>query len=497
LLKVLIVDIDSLRPDHLGCYGYGRHTSPNIDALAQTSTIFHNCFASDTPCLPSRTALAMGRFGIKNGVNTHWGHGQHLRPIANGHAYQPGCIPTFALLGQTMRTASISSFAERHKAFWFSAAFRESNNPPSFRTGLETADDVTPVALEWLRRHAQEQDWLLHVNYWDVHHPYPVSQDNATQIAATGPASIWPTDEHIRQHHALNGVRTAAQWFAPELEADNQRREQTEPRYRHYPMPRTIGDRKQFDYIVAGYDASIAVVDQHVQRLVEYLQHIGVYDETIIVITADHGEAFGEHGIYAEHAFAHPPCQHIPLIVKWPEGTPSRCDELVYQFDVMATLTEAAGLPVPMGWDAQSFLPALEGRSYPGRRYLVCTHGIYTFSRSVVRRDWVYIRTIHPGLYDIPPEMLHDRHTDPFYVENVLDQRSTIRQELAASMNDWWHATAGASGASDPLLDTLALGPFEYGGWEPYAQQLRVQGARAKLQRLHDHLASFGIDVLL
>ena len=63
-MRILYIDIDTLRADHLGCYGYHRNTSPNIDALAADAALFRNVHASDTPCLPSRSALLTGRFGI-------------------------------------------------------------------------------------------------------------------------------------------------------------------------------------------------------------------------------------------------------------------------------------------------------------------------------------------------------------------------------------------------------------------------------------------------
>ncbi len=68
-MRILYIDIDTLRPDHLGCYGYHRNTSPNIDAIAANGTRFTSVYASDVPCLPSRTALVTGTFGIRNGEN--------------------------------------------------------------------------------------------------------------------------------------------------------------------------------------------------------------------------------------------------------------------------------------------------------------------------------------------------------------------------------------------------------------------------------------------
>ncbi len=72
-MRILYIDIDSQRPDHLGCYGYHRNTSPNIDAIAAEGVRFDQCYTPDAPCLPSRTALYSGRFGIHTGVVGHGG----------------------------------------------------------------------------------------------------------------------------------------------------------------------------------------------------------------------------------------------------------------------------------------------------------------------------------------------------------------------------------------------------------------------------------------
>ena len=78
-MRVIYFDIDSLRPDHLGCYGYHRNTSPVIDSLAKEGVRFNNCYCSDAPCLPSRTALTSGRFGIHTGVVGHGGTAADVR----------------------------------------------------------------------------------------------------------------------------------------------------------------------------------------------------------------------------------------------------------------------------------------------------------------------------------------------------------------------------------------------------------------------------------
>ena len=82
-MRILYVDIDSLRPDHLGCYGYHRNTSPTIDSIAKEGVKFTNFYSTDTPCLPSRTALFGGNFGFKTGVVNHGGEFSDIAPRKN------------------------------------------------------------------------------------------------------------------------------------------------------------------------------------------------------------------------------------------------------------------------------------------------------------------------------------------------------------------------------------------------------------------------------
>ena len=125
------LDLDTLRPDHLGCYGYHRNTSPHIDQLASEGVRFDNCYASDAPCLPSRAAFFNGRFGIHTGAVGHGGTAADLRiegaPRSFGNAASrwPWVM---AMARQGIHTASVSPYAERHGAWWFYHGFREMYN---------------------------------------------------------------------------------------------------------------------------------------------------------------------------------------------------------------------------------------------------------------------------------------------------------------------------------------------------------------------------------
>lgn len=173
-MRILYLDIDTLRPDHLGCYGYHRNTSPNIDALAQDSLLFDQVYASDVPCLPSRTALLTGQFGLHNGVVNHGG--TDADPTIDGanrqfwSSLQVNSLPS-RLKRAGLRTASISSFAQRHSAFHWYAGFDEAFNIGKY--GLETADEVHAIAADWLTRRGKEDNWFFACAHVGPAHPVP------------------------------------------------------------------------------------------------------------------------------------------------------------------------------------------------------------------------------------------------------------------------------------------------------------------------------------
>ena len=158
---------------------------------------FTNCHASDTPCLPSRSALSTGQFGIRNGAVNHGGPSTDLFPEGERRGFRTRAAAhswMAPLRDLGMWTTSISTFAERHSAYHFDAGFNECINLGT--RGLETADQVAAVAREWLGRHGPQDDWFLHVHLWDPHTPYrtpaslrrPLRRRPAARLADRGRA---------------------------------------------------------------------------------------------------------------------------------------------------------------------------------------------------------------------------------------------------------------------------------------------------------------------
>jgi arylsulfatase A-like enzyme len=297
-MRILYIDIDSCRPDHLGCYGYHRSTSPHIDAIAREGLRFAQCYTSDAPCLPSRTAFYSGRFGIQTGVVGHGGTAAQPKIQGAGRAFRDW-FDEQGLARQLQRrglhTAMISPFGQRHAAHWFYAGFNEIHN--TGMGGMESAEQVWPVAETWFRQNATRNDWFLHLNLWDPHTPYRVPSSYGDPFK-DDPLPAWLEDEAVLSRHTRKTGPHSAQDIGmydgePFNTADNFPRQ-----------PWTITDRSALRAMLDGYDTAIRYADEHIGRIVAHLKSAGVYEDTAIIISADHGENQGELGIYGEHATA-------------------------------------------------------------------------------------------------------------------------------------------------------------------------------------------------
>ncbi|HEX4024703.1 MAG TPA: sulfatase [Steroidobacteraceae bacterium] len=468
-MRLLYIDIDTLRADHLGCYGYPRRTSPNIDAVAAGAVVFDNIYASDTPCLPSRTALLTGQFGIHNGVVNHGG--TDADPVIDGATRQFHSrlhLDSFPnrLKGAGLRTVTVSSFAHRHSAFHWYAGFDEAYNVGKY--GMESADEVYAVAADWLRRRGREDDWFLHVHLWDPHAPYRAASAYGQPFADT-PTPAWLTEE-VRAHHWRGCGPHSAQeggGFAPN-EYDRA----------HYPrQPQEIRDMAAVRAMFDGYDTGVLVADECAGRLLALLGELGVERDTAVMISADHGETLGELNIYSDHQTADEHTAHVPLILKWPGLAAGRHRALHYQIDVTATLLELLGRAVPDSWDGQSFAADLRAGTDAGRDHLVTSQGAWTCQRGVRFDDWMLIRTLHDGYHLFDDVMLFDLRNDPFEQHDLAAARPDIIGRGLMLLAQW-HDTMipHAARGRDPLVNVvLEGGPYHVRGQLPaYLQRLRA-----------------------
>ena len=474
-MRILYIDIDTLRPDHLGCYGYHRATSPNIDALAAEGTRFDNVYASDVPCLPSRTALSTGKFGIHTGVINHGGRAAdlNLAPEGAGREFvstlaQNSWAARFFWAGY--RTASFSSFPFRHSAPWWAMGFQEMVNAAR-GMGHERADQTVPEVLGWFDRHGQEERWFCHVHLWDPHTPYNTPDDYGNPFAGD-PIPAWYTEDIRARHWELPGPHSAQEpWgFRPD--------EWGPPPPR---QPWDLADMGRVKMMFDGYDVGIRYADDHVGMLLDRLAGLGVLDDTTVMVASDHGEAFGELGVYADHQAADHVTARLPMILRGP-GIPVAVDNaLHYHLDVGATLVEHAGVrpPPPGYWDGESFVEALHGGREEGRDHLVVSQGAWSCQRGVRFGDHLYLRTYHDGYHDWPERMLFDLIADPHEQTDLTDKDPDTAAEGARLLESWLtEQIQGAPGLVDPIAVVLAEGgPYHVRGHLPaYLERLRATG---------------------
>ncbi|MDA0790901.1 MAG: sulfatase [Proteobacteria bacterium] len=474
-MRILYIDIDTLRADHLGCYGYHRPTSPNIDAFAADAMQFNNVHASDTPCLPSRSALLTGRFGIHNGVVNHGG--TDADPVIGGpergfwSEMQLNSFPT-RIKRAGLRTCSISSFAQRHSAFHWYAGFDEAQRVPG-AFGLETADEVYALANQWLGQNGETDNWFLHVHLWDPHTPYRAAASYGEPFADYD-LPAWLTEAVRAAHWRGAGPHSAQECYGFAPNAAVSERFPRQPQQ----IPDMAAVRKMFD----GYDTGVLVADEYVGRLLNQLADLGVLEDTAIMISSDHGETLGELNVYGDHQTADQLTTRIPMLLKWP-GAPAldgrQFEAMHYQIDVSATILELLGVRVPSTWDGVSFADSLNSGQDLGRSELIVSQGAWTCQRGVRWNQNLLINTLHDGYHLYDDIMLFDLNADPHETNNLA---ASCPELVAAGMErlNGWHAEmmVNAARGKDPLQNVIDEGgPFHIRGQlKSYLVRLRETG---------------------
>jgi len=480
-LRILYLDIDTMRADHLGCYGYLRNTTPNLDAVASEGVRFESCYASDAPCLPSRASMFLGRFGIHTGIVNHGGLSADLRPVGaergfNTSVQRPGLVECLRQLD--VYPVSVSPYAERHSAWWFYAGWREMFNPGKF--GAESAEDVAPLALDWIERNAKKDNWMLHVNLWDPHTPYRAPEEFGNPFADE-PIDPWYTEE-LRQQ----------QWDGFGPGSPQEPAGGMGQRVEGYPrQPDQIASMADYKRWVDGYDCGIRYADQWCGRILNALADASVLDDTIVIVTSDHGENLGELAVTGDHAVADHVTSRVPMILRFPGLPGARVDDaLHYQTDIAATLVELLGGCVPQHWDGRSFADAFSTAQSRGREFLVFGQCCWSCMRAVRWQDLLFLRTYHTGLKHLRPRMLFNVAEDPHEQRDLADAQPRQADHGATLLEAWTAEMLAASeSAQDPLWQVMKEGgPFHTRGrFEHYCRRLRKTGRSEAADFLQKH----------
>ena len=322
---VILVDVDTLRADRLSCYGNPRPTSPALDAFAASGTRFEWAFAQAPYTLPSQVSIVTGLYPQSHGV-----------------------------VRETDRmSGAADTLAERFRAAgWRTAAFVDGGYVSGhfgFEQGFETFVDFDRGGLarseaaiaDWIGRNAGEKLFLF-VHTYDPHTPYAAPEPFRSRFTASVAA---PTPGFEPTTEALDAIR-ASQW---------------------QPPIRRLAPR-DLEYAKARYDGEVAFVDAWFARLLALLDELDLADRALVTVVSDHGEEFQEHGSLL-HEKLYATVTRIPWLVRAPGGARGRVEpSTVESVDLMPTLLELAGLPVPDGLDGRSLAEVVRGGPAPPPR---------------------------------------------------------------------------------------------------------------------------------
>jgi len=437
-MKILFIVVDTLRADHLKCYGYGKDTSPNIDKIASEGVLFERAYASDVPTQPSYTAMFTGQRGVKTGIVSH----SRTEELRKGVPYLSEIL---AANGYT--TAAVSTLYMMRE--WFARGFHYYMNPfaGKRRAGLQQidADDINSMTVPWIRANA-DKDFFIFIHYWDPHTLY-IPPKPYRNLFYEGKD---PTDPENR---SLDNLRKSNLWpfyrrMLKEMKEAND-------------FPRDITD---LDFIKAQYDGEIRYVDDKIGEIVQTLTDLGVLDDALIIITADHGESLGEHNEYFDHCTVYEPIIHVPLIIRYPKEFPrgERIRELVQSIDIPYTILKLAGIPIPKTFEGRDLLP-IANKEAEGYDEVYSNQGLWSAKRTIITRDgWKLIKTIDPGFWECPPVELYNLEKDPEETRNLVLEEEEIVKDLELRMTRWLEKEL--DNRPDPLrlISGVGLPPKEW-----------------------------------
>jgi arylsulfatase A-like enzyme len=417
--NILIITVDSLRADHIGCYGYDRETTPNVDALADGAAVYENAFAHACSTRPSFPALLTSSYPLMYGgyerlsenrtviseVFDDAGYrtgGFHSNAYLNPEfGYARGFDEFYDSMSDTDSVARLRHWVKNrlnqdgivYKSLASAFDTAERTAGVNIGSAYVDADEITDRAVEFVRRGSGDEEFLW-VHYMDVHHPYLPPAD--AQRAIRG--------DPISERRAI----------------------QLRRKFMEDPEAVTAAE---LDDIIDLYDATIRFTDEQIGRLLEAAdRHWGDYT---VAFTADHGEEFKEHGEFSHFAKFYDEVMHVPLIVDDGEHG-GRHEELVGLVDLAPTLAEAAGLDRPDNWYGHSLERLHEGE-WPRESVLGdwSPDGQGHEDRRYAYRDreWKFIdRPEGEELYYLPD--------DPDEQENVVETAGDVVETLRAAVDD-------------------------------------------------------------
>ena len=410
--NVIVIALDTQRADHLSCYGYPRLTSPHIDRFAAQGVVFEDAYSEHIPTHPGYTTLFSGKDVFSHQIVTQGGSVE--------------LDPAVRMLAQSLQEQGYFTGAADNLGRWFDRGFDayeryrwDQSNLKEWRKAEAVNDKFLPLIEQAAGKRGRKgrggkpQPFFLFAHYWDPHTPY-LPPPPFSRMFYTGDE----TDPKNRSMDPVFGFEPFSEYFKT-----------------------WMGGVTDIRFPIAQFDAEIAYVDAALGHVFTMLDELRLADDTLVVITADHGEILDDHVGYFDHHGLYEGNVHVPLIMRLPGRVVAgkRVPGFVRLRDVAPTILEAIGL----GELAPK--EKMEGRSLwdlitSGRRRrspieaLYLTECTWMRKRAWRTREWKLIQALEPDFHNLPPLELYNLHEDPQEQHNRAEERTDVVQELLGRM---------------------------------------------------------------
>lgn len=338
--NIVFIDVCSARADHFGSYGYGKDVTPRMDAFAREGVVFENALAQSSWCLPNFATLFTGQPPEVHGL-----YSLSFRKLPEAQV----------TLAQRLKEAGYDT-AAYSGGTWLLPQMGLNRGFDHYVNTLTTAARLTSLAerkpdmLAWIDRRA-ERPFFLYASVEDIHYPYLpefeyhlVSEPDSREVSLESPSASAPL---------LRGPP-----------ADASPRQPPAPlRQKSGPLPEKA----------AKYDGALSKADRQIGLFLDDLKARGLWDKTVVIITGDHGDSLGEHGILGHMEGLYENTLHVPLMLRdprLPQMSGRRSPELIERIDLTPTVLDIAGASYEdLELPGRSLLSLLRGPSAPWREY--------------------------------------------------------------------------------------------------------------------------------
>lgn len=392
---VVLVIMDTVRADAIGCYGHPSNPTPVIDALAGEGLLFERAISSSGWTLPSVASILTGTW-----PSIHAGVGKDATIIPIRDEVTTGAE---VLRSEGFRTLAVANAAFLSPMLKLDRGFDVFDHVHAFNDDVRRADETVARAIELLDEHKRDSVFLL-VHLFDPHLDYDPPGAYATRFT---------------------GGRTEPS--PPLAYADCRQMERSDNEAALPPAQEDI------DYVRGVYEGEVAFMDEQIGRLFDALRDAGRYDEATIFVTSDHGEEFWEHGGFEHGHTLFDELVHVPLIVKFPVGTELKHHAVAAQvrtLDILPTVFDLYGIEMPESFEGKSLAGLAVSAGRDAGRIAYSEGTLYGPDKLAWHRDrFTYIFDLSENSGE-----LFDRVVDPGQTTNVFSEHpqagAQLRHEL-------------------------------------------------------------------